>query len=28
LLLQRFSKFSLTLGKLMLQIGYELLGIG
>src|SRR5215471_9391380 len=28
LLLTRFSKFSLTFGKLTLQIGYKLLGIG
>ena len=28
LLLTRFGKFSLTLGKLTLQIAYELLGIG
>jgi hypothetical protein len=28
LLLTRFDKFSLTLGKLTFQIGYELLGIG
>src|SRR5215472_10306086 len=28
LLITRFSKFSLTLGKLTLQIGYKLLGIG